>query len=225
MRYAARLRSAGRSVGRHRWSTLSVRRPPKCATAIAAAISGSNPRQENTSMKHLPETSSAWMVIELVSMNCIADQPSRSPSPNRSSRRGPCARMPIASITLGTKARMELGSSSRLRRQPSRSIAASMPHGADFRLEARSGRARCIAGPRGRRVGANAMDWRDPKTIGLPPLVVAMISARGRPAGGSPSAALARGAARASGGVHARGRRSSTPAPRALADRTRARAG
>ena len=30
-------------------------------------------------MKHLPETSSAWMVIELVSMNCIADQPSSSP--------------------------------------------------------------------------------------------------------------------------------------------------
>jgi hypothetical protein len=50
----------------HRWSTLSVRRPPKWATAIAAAISGSNCRQENTSMKHLPENSSAWMVIELV---------------------------------------------------------------------------------------------------------------------------------------------------------------
>ena len=66
-------------------------------------------------MKHLPETSPAWMAIELVSMNCIADQPSSSPLPDRSIRSGPCARMPIASITLGTKARMELGSTSRLR--------------------------------------------------------------------------------------------------------------
>ena len=49
---------------------------------------GSNSRQEKTSMKQRPETSSAWMVIELVSMNCIADQPSRSPSPNRSAGAG-----------------------------------------------------------------------------------------------------------------------------------------
>jgi len=42
---------------------------------------------------------------------------------------GPCARMPIASITLDTKVQMELGSSSRRRAQPCRSIAASMPQG------------------------------------------------------------------------------------------------
>ena len=58
------------------------------------------------------DTSSAWSVIELVSMNCIADQPSRSPSPKRSSISGPCALIPIASITAGTNARMRSGSAS-----------------------------------------------------------------------------------------------------------------
>ena len=42
---------------------------------------------------------------------------------------GPCARIPIASITAGTKRRMLSGSASRPRSQPCRSIAASMPQG------------------------------------------------------------------------------------------------
>ena len=80
-------------------------------------------------MKHRPETSSAWMVIELVSMNCIADHPSRSPLPKRSSASGPWACIPIAAITAGTKARMRSGSASRAHSQPCRSIAARLPHG------------------------------------------------------------------------------------------------
>ena len=92
-------------------------------------MSASNGRHENTSTKQRPQTSSACIVIELVSMNCIADQPSSSPSPKRSSASGPWARMPIASITLGTKRRIVSGSASRARSQPCRSIAASMPHG------------------------------------------------------------------------------------------------
>ena len=129
--------------------------PPKWPTATAAATSGSNARQEKTSMKHLPANSSAWMVIELVSMNCIADQPSSWPSPNRSSRSGPCARMPIASIKLGTKAWMEIGSASRWHSQPCRSIAASMPHGGGVRLEVGTGRARRNAGPPRRWIGVS----------------------------------------------------------------------
>src|SRR3954451_2763360 len=82
----------------HRLSTLTAGVPPKWATATVAASSGSNGRQEKTSTKQRPNTSSAWTVIELVSMNCIADQPSSSSSPKRSSISGPCPRMPIASI-------------------------------------------------------------------------------------------------------------------------------
>ena len=47
-----------------RSSTVIVGVPPKYATAIAAAIFASNSRQENTSMKPRPETSSAWIVID-----------------------------------------------------------------------------------------------------------------------------------------------------------------
>ncbi len=67
-------------------------------------------------------------------MNCIADQPSRSPSPNRSSMSGPCALIPIASITAGTKARMPSGSASLTGSPPCRSIAASIPHGTSMAL-------------------------------------------------------------------------------------------
>ena len=41
------------------------------------AASESNSRQEKTSTKHRVQTSSACTVMELVSMNCIADQPSK----------------------------------------------------------------------------------------------------------------------------------------------------
>ena len=48
-------------------------------------------------------------VIELVSMNWSADQPSSSSSPKRSIISGPWARMPIVSISAGTKRRMRVG--------------------------------------------------------------------------------------------------------------------
>ncbi len=81
-------------------------------------------------MKQRPETSSAWTVIELVSMNCIADQPSSSPSPNRSCASAPWACIAMARISAGTNMRMLSGFSSRWSAQPCRSIAASMPQGA-----------------------------------------------------------------------------------------------
>ena len=86
-------------------------------------------RHEKTSTKQRLNTSSACTVTELVSMNCSADQPSSSSSPKRSSLSGPWARMPIASISAGTKRRMVSGSASRARSPSWRSIAASMPHG------------------------------------------------------------------------------------------------
>ena len=56
-------------------------------------------------------------------------QPSSSPLPNRSSFNGPCARIPIASISAGTNARMLSGSASGPKAQPCKSIAARVPHG------------------------------------------------------------------------------------------------
>jgi hypothetical protein len=50
-----------------------------------------------------------------------------------------------------------------------------MPHGADFRRDAGTGRARCIAGPRRRGVGVDAIDLLAPKIIGLPAVVEGMI--------------------------------------------------
>src|SRR6202042_1315770 len=49
-RHAGQQAENGCGVG-HRWSTLSVNVPPKCATATAAAAAESNGRQEKKSTK------------------------------------------------------------------------------------------------------------------------------------------------------------------------------
>jgi hypothetical protein len=80
-------------------------------------------------MKQRPEYSSAWIVIELVSMNCIADQPLELAIAETLEVQRPVRDHADRVDDGRPKARIVAGSASAANSHPWRSIAASMPHG------------------------------------------------------------------------------------------------